>query len=56
MRRRSVLAATSLIAAMVQPALAQSWPTHPVKVVVPAPAGSSLDIIARLLAEKTATA
>ena len=33
MRRRSVLAATSLIAAMVQPALAQSWPTHPVKVL-----------------------
>jgi tripartite-type tricarboxylate transporter receptor subunit TctC len=52
MRRRSVLAATSLIAAMVQPALAQVWPSHPVKIVVPAPAGSSLDIIARLLAEK----
>lgn len=31
---------------------AQSWPTKPVKIVVPAPAGSSLDIVARLLGDK----
>jgi tripartite-type tricarboxylate transporter receptor subunit TctC len=30
---------------------AQEWPTKPVRVVVPAPAGSSLDIIVRLLGE-----
>ena len=30
-------------------AAAQSWPTKPVKVVVPAPAGSSLDFIVRTL-------
>ena len=29
------------------PAIAQSWPAKPVKVVVPAPAGSSLDVIVR---------
>jgi tripartite-type tricarboxylate transporter receptor subunit TctC len=31
---------------------AQTWPTKPVKIVVPAPAGSSLDIVARLLGDK----
>ena len=52
MKRRQVLisAALALLAgcAAAQPA----WPTRPVKIVVPAPAGSSLDIIARLLGEK----
>ncbi|KQW60451.1 Bug family tripartite tricarboxylate transporter substrate binding protein [Variovorax sp. Root411] len=33
-------------------ASAQSWPTKPVKLVVPTPAGSSLDFIARTLGEK----
>ena len=32
-------------------ASAQAWPTKPVKVVVPAPAGSSLDVIVRGMAE-----
>jgi tripartite-type tricarboxylate transporter receptor subunit TctC len=31
---------------------AQTWPTKPVRIVVPAPAGSSLDVIARMLGEK----
>ena len=36
------------------PAWAQvpAWPTKPVHLAVPAPAGSSLDIIARLLGER----
>ena len=34
------------------PALAQSWPDKPVRVVVPAPPGSSLDIIVRTLGDK----
>jgi len=33
-------------------ARAQTWPTKPVKIIVPAPAGSSLDVIARTLSEK----
>ncbi|HET9642605.1 MAG TPA: tripartite tricarboxylate transporter substrate binding protein [Burkholderiaceae bacterium] len=48
--RRTLLA---LAAAFPLAAHAQvSWPTHPVKIVVPAPAGSSLDVIARLLADR----
>ena len=30
----------------------QTWPTKPVRVVIPAPAGSSLDFVARVLGEK----
>lgn len=33
-------------------AWAQAWPTRPVHIAVPAPAGSSLDFIARLLADR----
>ena len=33
-------------------ALAQAWPDKPVRVVVPAPAGSSLDVIVRTLGDK----
>ncbi|WP_367116550.1 Bug family tripartite tricarboxylate transporter substrate binding protein [uncultured Pseudacidovorax sp.] len=36
-------------------AAAQSWPTKPVKVVVPAPAGSSLDFIVRTLGNRLST-
>jgi tripartite-type tricarboxylate transporter receptor subunit TctC len=52
MRRRCLLAAASLIALATPGANAQAWPTHPVRIVVPAPAGSSLDVVARLLADK----
>jgi tripartite-type tricarboxylate transporter receptor subunit TctC len=34
------------------PAFAQPWPARPVRIVVPAPAGSSLDVIARTLGDK----
>ena len=51
--RRSLLASLSLIAlAGSVAAQTPNWPSHPVKIVVPAPAGSSLDLIARLLADK----
>ena len=53
MRRRHLLATLSLIAlAGSVAAQTPNWPSHPVKIVVPAPAGSSLDLIARLLADK----
>ena len=52
MRRRSLLTAAILSALLGQSVQAQGWPTHPVRIVVPAPAGSSLDVITRLLADK----
>jgi tripartite-type tricarboxylate transporter receptor subunit TctC len=52
MRRRTLFALASLGFSLVQPVWAQAWPTHAVRIVVPAPAGSSLDIVARLLANK----
>jgi tripartite-type tricarboxylate transporter receptor subunit TctC len=48
----AVCVTTSLFALMGSTAAAQSWPSKPVRIVVPAPAGSSLDIVARLLGDK----
>ena len=53
MHRRSLLAAASLLAlpaAHAQP----TWPTQPVKIVVPTGPGSSLDLIVRLMSDKLA--
>ena len=41
-----------LTAAVSLSASAQSWPDRPVRVIVPAPAGSSLDIVVRTLGER----
>jgi len=52
MQRRhilSILAATA--AARALPAHAQPWPARPIKLVVPFPAGSSPDLIARIIVE-----
>ncbi len=56
-QRRTLITTACTLAALAAlgvagPAAAQAWPTQPVKIVVPAPPGSSLDIIARLLGDK----
>jgi len=54
MHRRRLLAAVATLAAAlaVPPALAQGWPDKQVRILVPAPAGSSLDVLARTIGDK----
>jgi tripartite-type tricarboxylate transporter receptor subunit TctC len=52
MRRRCLFVATLALAAL--PALAQTWPGRPVRIVVPTGAGSSLDLIARAMSDRLA--
>ena len=55
LQRRQVLAAASLLALTWPAVRAQpAWPTQPVKIVVPTGAGSSLDLIVRLMSDKLA--
>lgn len=52
MDRRHVLASLAATAASIAlPAAAQAWPARPIKLIVPFPAGSSPDIIARVIGE-----
>jgi tripartite-type tricarboxylate transporter receptor subunit TctC len=57
MQRRHVLNTLAATAAsFALPAVAQAWPARPIKLVVPFPAGSSPDIIARIVAEPLGSA
>ena len=58
-RRHSIAVLAALAAALgsaaaaaASPPTTQGWPDRPVRVVVPAPAGSSLDVVVRALGEK----
>ena len=51
MHRRFLMAAGLLLAAL-SPAASQSWPTKPVRVIVPFTAGSAVDIVARAVMEQ----
>ncbi len=52
LRFASTLTLTLAIGLCASAAHAQSWPTQAVRVLVPAPAGSSLDVIVRTLGDK----
>lgn len=54
--RRFVLAALSLLALAGSSAMAQAWPSKPVRLIVPAGAGAAPDVIARIVGEKLAAA
>ncbi|MEC5398342.1 Bug family tripartite tricarboxylate transporter substrate binding protein [Uliginosibacterium sp. H1] len=49
---RNVLLGIGLTSLLAAPAQAQTWPSRPLRFVVPAPGGSSPDIVARLIADK----
>ncbi|RVT99310.1 tripartite tricarboxylate transporter substrate binding protein [Rhodovarius crocodyli] len=53
MNRRSLLALPGLLAT---PALAQNWPTRPLRLIVPFPPGGAIDAMTRLLAPAMADA
>jgi tripartite-type tricarboxylate transporter receptor subunit TctC len=52
--RRALLLATMAAAAL--PLHAATWPTKPLRIVLPFPPGGTSDLVARLLADKLATA
>lgn len=54
-RRSLLLAATAAAAAQALPALASDYPTKPVEMIVPWPAGGGTDVIARVYAEAART-
>nr|WP_145552463.1 tripartite tricarboxylate transporter substrate binding protein [Variovorax boronicumulans] len=59
MQRKTLLktlAASSVLALAPTLASAQAYPTRPIKIIVPAPPGGAIDLIARVVGDKLATA
>src|SRR5689334_16080316 len=53
MTTRRAFLSGALAAALVRSGQAEeSWPAHPIKLIVPYPAGGSTDVLARLLGEQ----
>jgi tripartite-type tricarboxylate transporter receptor subunit TctC len=51
--RRSILMAAALMCSVLTLSVgAQNWPDKPIKIVVPAPGGSAVEVMARLLSDK----
>ncbi|MDB5964112.1 MAG: tripartite tricarboxylate transporter substrate binding protein [Polaromonas sp.] len=51
----AAFAATLGLAVLSGPAMAQAWPSKPVRMIVPFPAGATPDVIARLVADRLST-
>jgi tripartite-type tricarboxylate transporter receptor subunit TctC len=49
-----LIAALSAALCLAGPAVAQDFPTHTVRIIVPFPAGGSLDLVARLIGDRLA--
>jgi tripartite-type tricarboxylate transporter receptor subunit TctC len=52
--RRTLLGLIALVALGASPALAQSFPSQPIRIIVPFPAGGGTDILTRLIQDKYA--
>ena len=52
MRRRAFTA--SALAALATPAIAQQWPTKPLRLVIPYPPGGPSDVSSRIVMERAA--
>ena len=52
LRRLAAVALSAGVTLAAAPAAAQSWPDRPIRFVVAAPAGSSLDVLARLIGDR----
>src|SRR4051812_7890196 len=52
MNMLTTAAAAIAVALTAVPAIAQNYPTHPIKIVSPFPPGTGIDIISRALADK----